>query len=556
MVDFLRRHSVIIFLCVFFVVNVLLSYYFYILSYNRVSRVVDNQIATVSNKIVSNIRLADSALDYLAVFISSELKGNEDIEDDGERAFEQEQIAFEGAKSIMDALVSQFDDETAQASSSNSSNTHTSVGDSKLVPFVGLVRTYSNDGGLLKPQYGKIIDLPYHVSDFRQDYYSDEKMHVLVSDIVSNQVGVSNVRLDSSKYITNMLKNVNPIDEISLYYDKDKLISSRLGLYGDFLILINKLPSDDYVLALIDINTLVSQALGGLDFLVELTVNDMESLTYAVNSIKDYSSISYMLGLSRQLYGNFVSTPYFLKIDATTLLINYKPSQEYILSLSSMEYLAVFFYGFVIIGGILLFLYFYRVETRNVEMLVKMKTKDLQVANARLEEMSYRDGLTKLYNKLYFELRFNDEWFKAIEEQRSIGLIMLDIDYFKFYNDYYGHARGDECLVKVANSVRTVAEDAGGVVARYGGEEIVILLANATVEDAYILGEKIRLSVESERIPHIRSLVMKTVTVSLGVSAMIPVAGDEHSTLIVQADKALYVSKDKGRNAITAYSER
>lgn len=129
-------------------------------------------------------------------------------------------------------------------------------------------------------------------------------------------------------------------------------------------------------------------------------------------------------------------------------------------------------------------------------------------------------------------------------------MIMIDIDFFKAYNDTYGHQQGDEALRRVAAELAKTAKRPRELVARYGGEEFAAILLETDLESSAKLAEKIRANVEALRIEHTASQPLPVLTISLGVAAMLPKLGDESASLISRADKALYLAKERGRNQV------
>jgi adenylate cyclase len=166
----------------------------------------------------------------------------------------------------------------------------------------------------------------------------------------------------------------------------------------------------------------------------------------------------------------------------------------------------------------------------------------------QLKTLSTQDELTQLANRRTFNERLEQEWFRAVRLQTPLSLILCDVDYFKRYNDTYGHPQGDECLRQVAKALHQSATRSGDVVARYGGEEFVILLPNTDVRGALRVAEHARAAVRALNLTHQTSPVSEFVTLSLGVAATIPNSNSLPSSLIQIADLALYEAKQKGRN--------
>jgi diguanylate cyclase (GGDEF)-like protein/PAS domain S-box-containing protein len=176
--------------------------------------------------------------------------------------------------------------------------------------------------------------------------------------------------------------------------------------------------------------------------------------------------------------------------------------------------------------------------------------RELTLANQQLRRMAYLDGLTQVANRRRLEQYLDQEWRRMSREDGSIALIMADIDCFKGYNDRYGHQAGDICLRLVARILTRAAKRPGDLVARYGGEEFVIVLPNTYLEGAESVAEDIRLMIRGHRIPHEESVVAKVVTLSLGVASAEPASGGSSTDLIKQADEALYMAKNEGRDQV------
>lgn len=164
----------------------------------------------------------------------------------------------------------------------------------------------------------------------------------------------------------------------------------------------------------------------------------------------------------------------------------------------------------------------------------------------QLQDLANNDPLTGIANRRSFHLLLE----KAMQRQQQCGtplsLVMLDVDYFKKYNDHYGHQAGDECLVKIAQCLADAIRSTHDAVARFGGEEFIILLPDAVEQQAIEVAERLRLNLQALSIPHAASLVMPYVTISLGIATVIP--GTTSTRLIAQADAALYKAKENGRN--------
>jgi len=177
----------------------------------------------------------------------------------------------------------------------------------------------------------------------------------------------------------------------------------------------------------------------------------------------------------------------------------------------------------------------------------------LETLNGTLKTLAMEDGLTGLANRRKFDVTLNTEIGRAVRDASTLALIMIDVDCFKQYNDIYGHAAGDECLQKIGRTVAALAaRRPGDLAARYGGEELAVLLPNTDVQDALLLAERIRNAVRDLKIAH-AGVENGFVTLSAGVEALRPSALDGQSKeLIEAADKALYQAKTQGRDRVCA----
>lgn len=174
--------------------------------------------------------------------------------------------------------------------------------------------------------------------------------------------------------------------------------------------------------------------------------------------------------------------------------------------------------------------------------------KELEEKNAKLELLSSLDGLTGLFNRRYFDDNLLKEWKQAIRDSTWLSLLIVDIDYFKNYNDYYGHLEGDDCLRKVAQSLYEALLRPTDIIARYGGEEFTVILPNTGSEGAGEVAKRMMDAVARLDIVHKTSSVAETVTISIGVSSILPTRKSAVTSLLDRADKALYQAKAEGRN--------
>lgn len=183
---------------------------------------------------------------------------------------------------------------------------------------------------------------------------------------------------------------------------------------------------------------------------------------------------------------------------------------------------------------------------------IHKETKQLSDSNIKLQRLSTYDALTGIPNRRYFDEFITREWSRAARDTTWLALIMVDIDFFKNYNDTYGHQAGDDCLQQVAATLQDALKRPADLVARYGGEEFAVVLPGTDLKGAINVAEGLRERIETSKVPHSASQISEYVTVSLGVAATIPALESSSHSLINQADKSLYQAKREGRNRVCA----
>ncbi len=185
----------------------------------------------------------------------------------------------------------------------------------------------------------------------------------------------------------------------------------------------------------------------------------------------------------------------------------------------------------------------------------KFAEEALRRANLQLKHLATIDELTQIANRRQFDEWLTSEWNRMKRKKTPLSLIMCDIDFFKRYNDNYGHQSGDKCLCAVAQAIRSVVKRSSDFPARYGGEEFAVILPYINSTEAMKIAKRIQKNVIQLNIPHDHSPIAGVVTLSLGISSLIPTSGYKPADLIKAADKALYEAKDKGRNQVIMSSE-
>jgi len=186
------------------------------------------------------------------------------------------------------------------------------------------------------------------------------------------------------------------------------------------------------------------------------------------------------------------------------------------------------------------------------EEKVKSVNEQLSEMNLHLQKLATIDTTTQLANRRMFDTYMKTEWLRSIRTKEPLSLIICDIDFFKNYNDFYGHLKGDHCLRAVAAAIKAIPCRPLDLVARYGGEEFVIVLPNTNFNGAVTIANNIMNAVRDLKISHAKSTVSEYVTVSVGVSKVNPSKDYQPEKLIEYADKALYSAKENGRNRVTA----
>ena len=229
-----------------------------------------------------------------------------------------------------------------------------------------------------------------------------------------------------------------------------------------------------------------------------------------------------------------------------------EPTSHFMDLVEPKSWVSAMIIGFAV--NVLLAAYIYSLRTRNatVQRLVKQQTARLETANEKLEKLSRTDSLTLLANRRHFDETLKAEWGRAMRDKAPISLILCDVDYFKKYNDCYGHAEGDICLQQVALALRSCFTRSSDVVARFGGEEFAAILPATVLSDSALV-DRCNLVVNELRLEHQGSEISPYLTVSLGGCTMVPSENLTIEQMIRTADKALYQAKGQGRNRSVVY---
>lgn len=286
--------------------------------------------------------------------------------------------------------------------------------------------------------------------------------------------------------------------------------------------------------------------INGVFLMDELTdhaigINNETSLLFQVIDVTDAQP--------NELYSNVdpASSSWVSDLDYTTRMADIAGRTWEIRAMPSQRYIdrrRSHLPALIMVSGILL------IALLVIHALVNVnRNRALVASQAKLEQMSLTDGLTQVANRRHFDQFLEQEWGRAMRQQRPLSLVMVDIDNFKAYNDHYGHPEGDECLRQVARILQAVVRRPTDMLARYGGEEFAIVLPDTATGE--VIAEACRAAIENAAIEHVASAVSNRVTISAGVCSMLPGASNSLDDLMQQADAALYRAKHAGRNQVT-----
>lgn len=453
---------------------------------------------------------------------------------------------------------------------------------------------YQKETSALKKQLNK--DINYQVKTFKSELFLNlEPMH-LVQSIFTKALninedkflGLSNIILKDHNNIKSIFWVSNKMLKNNLYYDKNKeylLIKYAASnkktplvrtydlysnmIFREFFKNFLKNKEDIYIssielsLSLLNTKNLLvflpiykNSFLSGFIF-YELDINSIFEETFSFSKNRELSLIleditdNNIMTLYKKesiskidktlevknVFNNIGGRVWQVTVTAGTLYTkSIRTFFPYLISLIGI--------AFVLLGAFYTFL----IIKRNliVAKLVKEKTNQLRSVNKKLELLSRTDSLTNIANRRYFNEYIQQEWSRAIREKMPLSIIMCDVDYFKQYNDTYGHLEGDECLKNIASCLKESLHRPSDLLARYGGEEFIMVLPNT--QNALSFAKNILKNIENLEILHKSSNISKFVTVSIGIVTVIPKRDSSALEFLQKADDALYEAKANGRN--------
>ncbi len=226
------------------------------------------------------------------------------------------------------------------------------------------------------------------------------------------------------------------------------------------------------------------------------------------------------------------------RMDEPTSRLNYQEAERLLNQLTTLIFIVGLFLGLII------------------SLLLDKTIRDnqrLRLATQELERLANLDGLTQIANRRYFEAHLQQEWARAVREKNSLTLVLCDVDYFRLYNETYGHQAGDDCLRQLALILSRTAKRPGDLAARYGGEEFAIILPNTNTSGGIVVTHSIQESVAQLQLPQADGAA--SISLSFGVATVVPSQELSSAMLIELSDRALYTAKEQGRNRMVCLEQ-
>lgn len=374
-----------------------------------------------------------------------------------------------------------------------------------------------------------------------------------------------------------MLRDAKKLDSLQLFY-ASKMKTPDKKFHG---LLITKLSNDHLAVLLSEVFIAADTRVGIVNssgLIVAAAKNNLNLL--GRNLVSYDSTLKHHLesGMETSLFQTDVNStgerrlvmmqsfvPSHTELNENITIVISRNLDTVLASLHSLTTKLIFFYLFIVLVSFVA-LFAVQIKRKDAYTQIQLAQDELLVTNQelakantqltrqshQLELLAFQDGLTGIANRRLLDEKLDAAWQTCLEAQQPLAFIMLDIDYFKKYNDHYGHQQGDVCLRKVAAKLAEKFMWPEGKLARFGGEEFACLLPNASLEEAVKVAEKLRQAVASLRLEHINSDVINYVTLSLGAASFVPTEDKRLADLVEAADAALYQAKAAGRNQVAS----
>jgi diguanylate cyclase (GGDEF)-like protein len=286
-----------------------------------------------------------------------------------------------------------------------------------------------------------------------------------------------------------------------------------------------------------------------------LSIAAMIAMSENDNAIRYQAAVTLFV-----LFGNIVITPRFRDALALSLIMGVASTIIVVFIVDASPDVKLFNWLIFVVTAAISLIANRRIEQDQRRAFLasareQERNDELSRAVDKLGKLSSEDPLTNIANRREFDRRLPLEWGRARRDVLPLALILVDVDFFKSYNDHYGHPAGDACLKEIAAILRSVPQRSTDLVARLGGEEFVVLLPNTNINDAAHLCERMREAILELNLPHAYSAAAPVISASFGVAAMLPSSHNAQSQLLESADAALYNAKKNGRNRVVIHAD-
>lgn len=452
-----------------------------------------------------------------------------------------------------------FNTQTALDYKSFSLNAERVLDTTRSIKLLAFIKQVNNSERLVIEHKQQILDPSFHILEQSQTNamvtakIRPEYFPIFYTFPVPQEVSIVGLDIGSDPAVLKALKAAAETKKVNATltslqsYPHDKLLLGIAPLYNKSVTIndINSSQPTEFMLALLNLKqifnaSVFSNNLANVDLkIIDNNASTPDKLLYHHNSSDTNSKLEVGLTSIVKLPDDYSSIDWSLV--AT-------PSESYLRVRQNKIPELAFLLGLVFSLVLSAYLRMMLKQTRIIERLVEKKTLELKLSNEQLIILNRTDALTGVANRRYLDTMLNHEWSRAIRNKSTISFIFIDIDFFKLYNDNYGHVSGDKCLKTVATTLAATLSRPADLCARYGGEEFAIILPET--QQAEVVAEKCRRAIQNLGIVHKFSTTAEIVTISLGVCKIIPKVGSNPSTIIEYADHALYQAKITGKNKV------